>query len=110
VDQKKLLLIRVWEELSEALFLDRQSLRAAQQVLPESLLARRRRFLNVFGDELDFVRAARNNVAHAKPLTGDEADEAITVGRRLLEAWQAEADELGFRRVDAEDDHGGMAG
>lgn len=43
-------------------------------------------FRRLFEDELNIVRAARNNVAHAKPITDDDLSSAVDISERLLEA------------------------
>lgn len=46
------------------------------------------RFLHVFGEELEIVRAARNAVAHAQPLSDDELEKAVDISRRLRDIEQ----------------------
>jgi hypothetical protein len=46
------------------------------------------RFVNVFADELKIVRAARNNVAHARPITNDDLRAAVDISDRLLAILQ----------------------
>jgi hypothetical protein len=43
-----------------------------------------RRFANVFADELQIVQAARNNVAHARPITDEDLQAAVEISDRLL--------------------------
>jgi hypothetical protein len=39
-----------------------------------------------FADQINVVRAARNSVAHAVPVSNEDLDTALTVGRRTLDA------------------------
>jgi hypothetical protein len=100
----KLELIDAWQELYDTLFLDRRQLREAEGVLPPILLSRRDDFVGLFRDEINLVRAARNNAAHSKPLTEEEAAEAVTAARTLLRAWRTEYESLGLRRAHDDSD------
>ena len=77
-------LLAVWEELSSILQLTPGARRAERPNEYEIGLARRQRFINLFGEELEVVRAARNAVAHARPVDTEALREAVEVGRKLL--------------------------
>lgn len=43
------------------------------------------RFMTLFGSELETIRAARNNVAHAKPIPADDLRRAVQLSDDLVE-------------------------
>lgn len=43
------------------------------------------RFRNVFADELQIVRAARNTVAHSAPISNDDLQKAVDISKQLLD-------------------------
>ncbi|UXA16743.1 hypothetical protein [Mycobacterium sp. SMC-4] len=43
------------------------------------------RFRNVFADELQIVRAARNTVAHSAPISNDDLQKAVAMSEQLLD-------------------------
>lgn len=82
-------LIRNWERIAASLNLPPSRRRKSDTprivVNPDEA----NRFINVFADELDVVRAARNSVAHAIPISSDELRAAVGISERLLEILQA---------------------
>lgn len=47
-----------------------------------------------FAEQLNLVRAARNSVAHAVPISGQDLDTALTVGRKVLDALNGKLDQF----------------
>jgi hypothetical protein len=68
-------LIKVWEQIEEYL------MRAYREPNQEAL----RRWASIFGEEIDVVRRARNSVAHAFSISDSTLEEALLIGRRLID-------------------------
>jgi hypothetical protein len=51
-----------------------------------------------FADQINVVRAARNSVTHAVPVSNDDLDTALTIGRQILNALSGKLDQYRNRQ------------
>lgn len=91
--QRVLELLRSWEVLDAALGLTSQTRRVRDErddgltaQLRARLRSRRNRFLAAFSDEIDVVRAARNTVAHNRPISIEDLVASIDLANSLISA------------------------
>ena len=78
-------IIQNWEILAASL--DLPPYRPDRDVIPRAAVtaADAKRFRNVFAEELQIVRAARNTAAHFGPISNDELQTALDISEQLLE-------------------------
>jgi hypothetical protein len=83
-------LLRAWEQLSESLQLRGvPPMKAESDSRDGSLQAELSRLRSDFGPEIQIVRAARNAVAHARPLSQQELMDAVSLAEDLNELVQS---------------------
>jgi hypothetical protein len=97
--RKEAELITVWEDLRAYLALigGRPSRGASERPEPSAIpivASIISEFSTTFADQIDVVRAARNSVAHAVPISNQDLDTALALGQRLLEALSRRLDQF----------------
>ncbi|MFJ8910837.1 hypothetical protein [Amycolatopsis sp. NPDC102389] len=89
-DVLKLGILNNWEQLSEGL-----QLGSYYRISQDSFTPARRRFLDLFKEEIGTVRAVRNSIAHAKPVSREDLIGAYDAVRQLNKIWRESAATLG---------------
>lgn len=82
-------LIATWEELSDLLLISSR-FRAVAPAANEPGSEERARFLSLFRDEIQFVRVARNSVAHGMAISQEQMDKAVSTAEELMRIWRGD--------------------
>lgn len=80
---KRAEIIGLWEQLDQLLGLTPQT-RVLAFGPHDPLGAARARFVNLFGEEVELVRAIRNAAAHSRPIEPSVLEEALEMARELV--------------------------
>jgi hypothetical protein len=81
-------LLALWERLDDQILITQGRAATLLRAMPDEFKTKRQRFLALFNDEISTVRAARNNIAHARQLSGTELRSMLDIASQLLSIWK----------------------